>query len=234
MKLDLNKKVIEYLQHRADQKFTAREIGEWIFKTYPEECKKKKERSTATAFPIDSNDALIQQIIREISARRISIQEKENRIKTTEDRPRKYYFTESSDSEEINNAESNETSRISKENEPAFTEHDLYQPLSDYLWSEFKIYPKRINEKNSKNSHGAGGNKWLHPDLVGMEDLSHDLMGQWCNAIKDCVKVYSDKRTKLWSFEVKVKINRSNVREAFFKQSAIHHGQILDIWLQAK
>ena len=67
-----------------------------------------------------------------------------------------------------------------------------------------------------------------------MEDLSHDLMGQWCNAIKDCVKVYSDKRTKLWSFEVKVKINRSNVREAFFKQSAIHHGQILDIWLQAK
>jgi hypothetical protein len=50
-----------------------------------------------------------------------------------------------------------------------------------------------------------------------MEDLSHDLMGQWCNAIKDCVKVYSDKRTKLWSFEVKVKINRSNVREAFFQ-----------------
>ena len=50
-----------------------------------------------------------------------------------------------------------------------------------------------------------------------MEDLSHDLMGQWCNAIKDCVKVYSDKRTRLWSFEVKVKINRSNVREAFFQ-----------------
>ena len=217
MTLDLSRKTIEFLKQHHDQRFTAREIGEWMFKTYPEECKKKKDRSTARAIPIDSDDALKQQLIREISARRISIQEKEKRIKTTEDRPRKYYFTESSDSEEINNAESNETSITSKENEPAFTEHDLYQPLSNYLWSEFKIYPKRINEKRSKNSNGAGGNKWLHPDLVGMEDLSHDLLGQQCNEIKVCVKEYSDKRTQLWSFEVKLKINRSNVREAFFQ-----------------
>ena len=34
---------------------------------------------------------------------------------------------------------------------------------------------------------------------------------------KDCVNQYSDKRTKLWSFEVKLLINRSNVRECFFQ-----------------
>ena len=28
---------------------------------------------------------------------------------------------------------------------------------------------------------------------------------------------YSDKRTKLWSFEAKLLINRSNVRECFFQ-----------------
>jgi hypothetical protein len=46
-----------------------------------------------------------------------------------------------------------------------------------------------------------------------MEDLSAD----WSNEIKDCVKQYADKKTKLWSFEVKILINRSNVREVFFQ-----------------
>ena len=32
-----------------------------------------------------------------------------------------------------------------------------------------------------------------------MEDLSRD----WHNEIKHCVREYSDKKTKLWSFEVK-------------------------------
>ena len=46
-----------------------------------------------------------------------------------------------------------------------------------------------------------------------MENLSQD----WHREIKDCVKQYADKKTKLWSFEVKVLINRSNVREVFFQ-----------------
>ena len=35
--------------------------------------------------------------------------------------------------------------------------------------------------------------------------------------MRDCVTQYSDKRTKLWSFEAKRLINRSNVRECFFQ-----------------
>jgi len=31
------------------------------------------------------------------------------------------------------------------------------------------------------------------------------------------MKVYSDKKTRLWSFEVKVLINCSNIREVFFQ-----------------
>ena len=39
----------------------------------------------------------------------------------------------------------------------------------------------------------------------------------WNHEIKECVGLYSDKKARLWSFEVKILINRSNVREAFFQ-----------------
>jgi len=81
------------------------------------------------------------------------------------------------------------------------------------LWAEFEVYSKRIDEKRSSNKRGPNGNRWLYPDLVGMEDLGVD----WHQEVKDCVNQYSDKRTKLWSFEVKLLINRSNVRECFFQ-----------------
>jgi uncharacterized protein len=35
--------------------------------------------------------------------------------------------------------------------------------------------------------------------------------------IKQVVKEYADQKTRLWSFEVKILLNRSNVREAFFQ-----------------
>jgi len=46
-----------------------------------------------------------------------------------------------------------------------------------------------------------------------MEDLSRN----WDREIVDFAKEYSDKKTKLWSFEIKLKLNGSNVREAFFQ-----------------
>ena len=134
-------------------------------------------------------------------------------VKTTEGRPRTYYFTETTDSAEIDHAESHEPSPATKANGSVVKEHDLYPILTEFLWSELELYSKRIDEKRSRNSRGAGGNKWLYPDLVGMEDLSSD----WHREIKDCVQQYSDKKTKLWSFEVKILINRSNVREVFFQ-----------------
>ena len=88
--------------------------------------------------------------------------------------------------------------------------------LSNYLWAEFGVYSKRIDEKRSSNKRGPNGNRWLYPDLVGMEDLGAD----WHQEVKDCVNQYSDKRTKLWSFEVKLLINRSNVRECFFQSAS--------------
>lgn len=203
MALDLTNTVLEFLQQNQEQKFTAREIADWIFKTYPDDCREKLERTS-----VDNNTALLQQIIREIGGYRRRIQEKHPEVKTTEDRPRKYYFTESTDSAEIEQAEISEASPA-----PKAKEHELYPILSEFLRSELNICSKRIDEKRSKNSRGSGGNEWLYPDLVGMEDLS----GDWHREVKDCVREYPDKKTKLWSFEVKQKINRSNVRKAFFQ-----------------
>lgn len=67
--------------------------------------------------------------------------------------------------------------------------------------------------KRSSNKHGKNGNIWLYPDIVAMEDLTQYLD----NDIKDCMKHHTDKKVKLWSFEVKLLINRSNIRESFFQ-----------------
>ncbi len=213
MALPVKNIVVEFLQDRKGQKFTAREIAEWIFKTYPDECREKQANSKAIVTLLDSDAAFLQQLVGEVGACRRYLEKSHPEIKTTESRPRKYYFTESTDSEEIDFAESNETSPTSKANKPAVKEHDLYPLLSDFLWSELEIYSKRIDEKRSVNSKGAGGNKWLYPDLVGVENLS----GDWHPEIKACATEYADKKTKLWSFEVKILINRSNLREAFFQ-----------------
>lgn len=213
MSLKLVDTVFKFLHQNSEQKFTAREIARWVLAEYPEECRQKQKRSRATVIPLDSEADLVQQIVAEVGARRLAIQKRYPQIKTTESRPRKYYYTESTDRAEIEYAESEEASTTSKTNSFTVKEHELYPVLSEFLWSELELYSKRIDEKRSRNTRGAGGNKWLYPDLVGMEDLSSD----WHREIKDCVKQYSDKKTKLWSFEVKVLINRSNVREVFFQ-----------------
>ena len=213
MALKLANTVVAFLQQHPEQKFTAREIANWIFETYPDECRQKQKRSTAKINPLDNETALLQQIVAEIGSRRPRLQKRNPKVKTTEGRPRKYYFTESTDNAEIDHAERSKASPASKGNRSVVKEHDLYPVLSEFLWSELEISSKRIDEKRSRNSRGAGGNKWLYPDLVGMEDLS----GDWHREIKDCVQQYADKKTKLWSFEVKILINRSNVREVFFQ-----------------
>lgn len=154
---------------------------------------------------------MVQQIVREIASQRGRLQAKHPQVKTTEGRPRKYYYTEQSETEEVEGAETaNQDSDVTTKK---IKEHDLYAMLSEYLWTEFSLYSKRIDEKRSSNKRGPNGNRWLYPDLVAMEDLSAD----WHQELKDCVGQYADKRTKLWSFEVKLLINRSNVRECFFQ-----------------
>lgn len=211
MALNLSKAVVGYLQARPEEKFTARQIAEWVFATYPAECQEKRANSRGDYIKSDAN--LVQQLVAEISSQRPRMQTKHPALKTTEGRPRKYYYSERSDSAEVAAAEGEGTLAAAGAGTSVLDEHALYPLLSQYVWEEFGVFSKRIDEKRSSNKRGPNGNRWLYPDMVGMEDLGVD----WHREVRDCVKQYSDKRTKLWSFEVKLLINRSNVRECFFQ-----------------
>lgn len=211
MALNLRQAVVGFLKDRAEQKFTARQIAEWLFETFPEECQEKRAKSQGDYIKSDAD--LVQQLVAEISSQRPRLQKKHPELKTTEGRPRKYYYSEKTDSAEVAAAESAVVVPTADMNDTKVGEHAMYPLLSLYLWEEFGVYSKRIDEKRSSNKRGPNGNRWLYPDLVGMEDLGAD----WHQEVRDCVNQYSDKRTKLWSFEVKLLINRSNVRECFFQ-----------------
>ena len=211
MKLNVPKIVIEFLMQRLEHKFTAREIAEWIVDNFPDECRQKQREAKGNR--LDSKPALITQIAAEISSYRPKIQKQQPEVKTTEGRPRKFYFSKSTDQAEINQAESLKVIPKLKERTFVIKERDLYPMLIEFLWTEQEIYSMRIDEKRAKNKRGAGGNKWLYPDIVGIEDLSSD----WHRETKDCVQEYAANKSKLWSFETKILINRSNIREAFFQ-----------------
>jgi hypothetical protein len=207
--LNLASTVIKYLRDHPGQKFTAREVAEWVFSNFPDECQVKKETSRV----LNTDADLLQQLVREITSQHGHFQKKHSELKTTEGRPRKYYYSEKSDIAEVAAAESAVVAPMADTNDAKLGEHAMYQLLSLYLWEELRVYSKRIDEKRSSNKRGPNGNRWLYPDVVGMEDLG----SEWHQTVRDCVKQYSDKRTKLWSFEAKLLINRSNVRECFFQ-----------------
>lgn len=209
MALNLAKAVLGYLKERPDEKLTARQIAEWIFATFPDECQAKKQSSHY----VSTDAELVQQLVAEISSQRPRLQKRHPELKTTEGRPRKYYYSEKSDVAEVAAAEGVVAATMTDSSNAKLGEHAMYPLLSLYLWEEFGVYSKRIDEKRSSNKRGPNGNRWLYPDVVGMEDLG----AEWHQEVRDCVNQYSDKRTKLWSFEAKLLINRSNVRECFFQ-----------------
>ncbi|MCY4379405.1 MAG: HrgA protein [Candidatus Dadabacteria bacterium] len=210
MGLKLTKKVVDFLRNNTEQRFTARQIAQWILNEFPIECQEKKIRSKS----IETDVELLQQIVAEIGRDRPRFQRRNPEIKTTEEKPRRYYWTIKSDQPQaIEEDESLDTTKDYATGSSSLNEYNLYPILSKYLWSELRIYSKRIDEKKASNKRGLRGNKWLYPDLVGMEDLTTD----WHREIKDAVKEYASQKTKLWSFEVKTSLNRSNVREAFFQ-----------------
>lgn len=216
MSLDLRKRVIDYLKSNPELQYKARDIATWVLEHYPKECAEKRANSSNPS--LQEDNALIQQIAAEISANRPNWQAKHYQLKTTESRPRRYYWSEHDSDKAVIVAETTgiQTDTLSKDQPNSFnkiTEYDLYPLLKQYLKTELNIYAMRINEKRSSNKAGAGANEWLHPDLVGMEDLTHD----WTKNLRELVVSMKSQRARLWSFEVKLLINRSNVRKSYFQ-----------------
>jgi hypothetical protein len=77
MNFSITKFVPELLSARPEKRLTAREIATLIMEEYPQAVLDKKKRSTAKKVPLDSDDAMLQQIVAEIGAQRQGIQKKE-------------------------------------------------------------------------------------------------------------------------------------------------------------
>lgn len=204
-KLNLRQTLVDFLKARPEERFTARQIADWIFANLREACEEKRRNSQQD---LREDAAFMWQLVAEIGANRPEIQKRWPQVRTTEGRPRQYYWTAASEAAEVAEAEKVKAAESGK-----VSEHDLYPLLCSYLHSEWQLYPKRIDEKRSSNRNGPNGNKWLFPDLVALEDLGRE----WDREIRACVQQVGAQRARLWSFEVKLLINRANVREAWFQ-----------------
>jgi uncharacterized protein len=210
MALGLRERTFELLQSNLTQRYKAREIAEWIHSNYPDETSDKMSRSTI----IDSEAALLNQIVAEIGSNRPQWQSKFPNLRTTESRPRQYYWTERTELEEIVDAENVlSTNAVEIDDSARVLERDLYPMLIQFARSEFGATAFRIDEGTASNRRGPGGNKWLYPDIVALEALTVGLNKE----VVEAVRHSGDRRARLWSFEAKRLLNRSNVREAYFQ-----------------
>lgn len=208
MALNLRQTTTDFLKARPEERFTARELACWIFENMREACEEKRRNSLQN---LVSDAALLQQLVAEISGIRPEIQRRFPQVRTTETRPRRYYWTTASEAAEVAKVEA--SGPAAKTAEKSLSEHALYPLLCRFLHVEQGLYPKRIDEKRSINRHGPNGNKWLYPDLVALEDIG----AEWDREIRACVQQAGAQRARLWSFEVKLLVNRSNVREVWFQ-----------------
>lgn len=200
--------IIETLRDNPTKKFTARDLAAEFLKRYPAELLEKKNNPR-----YDTQEKLLAQLAAEIGGERTEAAKKRCPNVVTQDkpRPRLYYW-------DANPEQSAAEESVLEEVElplPAqtYSEHELYPLLIEFLHKELKLYCQRIDEKTSRNSHGSGGNHWLHPDVVALEPLDQ----HWDPVVKDCVRHGNDSAIRLWSFEVKKQLTRSNVRQNFFQ-----------------
>ena len=204
-KLSLIKRVTHYLKSNPGHRYTVQELAEWVMTTYPEACDEKKRNTAA-----NTDDKLLLQLKWEIRSK-IGAR---NYIKTTAERPRRYYYTDLEDQDEVIAAEAqtyNNSNHFSLKDD--LSEYELYDEVMKFLKKQLNLDARRIDEKYSTNKRGSKGNKWLYPDIIAIENLS----SRWIPEVMECASLHSARITKLWSFEVKRLINRSNVREAYFQ-----------------
>lgn len=95
-----------------------------------------------------------------------------------------------------------------------FTERDLHPLLVSFINSDdrFNAYTKTIHHEISTKS-GRNAEKWMHPDLVSVHFPFDDLDSQTIEFAENSGQSVLD----FYSFELKIEINLSNVRECFFQ-----------------
>ncbi len=211
VRVSSREKAVTFLKQNPNVEYTAQKIASRLFENDYKWCMQKRDTSTRD---LSQDKILIQTIAGEIVASRKRMGKKDNiQVIAIGEKRFAFCYKESINARIVTHAESVPESTTSVSKKQNLSEPDLYPLLKDYLRFRLNVYSKRIDDTRASNLRGKGGNEWLFPDLVGMEILSKD----WDDEIKLCVEQYSDKKTKLWSFEVKKHLDRGKVRKYFFQ-----------------
>jgi uncharacterized protein len=100
-----------------------------------------------------------------------------------------------------------------------FNERDLHPVLVKFADTFFHFRGAKLktifHEISTKQKKGY--NKWIHPDLVGVYFSFNDKIREYEKVIIGFQNDFSISATKIFSFELKVKINMANLREYYFQ-----------------
>ncbi len=203
----MDKKLIEHTINilKKNNHITMTEIVSILFKENKEIEKIYKSQL------VNSNKTPKNQCQAEISSRYVSSETFKKIVKRTKNEKNNWvYFIE--DEYNIEKFKQELFKEKIEQIDNVSEEKDLYPILMKFLKSK-NIYSKRIDEKKSKNTYGSGGNKWLHPDIVGISIKDHFFDIE----TKNCLNNFNYNKIEMFSYEVKKVIKMSDVREYFFQ-----------------
>ncbi|MDI9365816.1 MAG: hypothetical protein QM541_12750 [Flavobacterium sp.] len=97
----------------------------------------------------------------------------------------------------------------------SLSELDLHPYLVKFAFARFNIYCKTINALKSTNTKSKIG-KWTNPDIVGINPVILNLNKLFQNEIQK-LGLFSTKVIEFFSFELKIRLDKSNITEAYFQ-----------------
>lgn len=128
------------------------------------------------------------------------------KIKT---KPTRFYLKDLPQNYDINLLD-NQSAQKSVQKTKSYSERDLHDLLSYYVYTYNSIYTKTIFHENSKKK---GFSQWQHPDIVGvfypMEQLEDEVF--------DILNYIGSQPVKIFSYELKRKLDFNNLRESYFQ-----------------
>jgi len=113
---------------------------------------------------------------------------------------------------------------------PGYRERDLHPLLAHFAFANLgfnrgrSIYTKTIFHENSRKK---GYNEWVYPDMVGF----YLPIDDWRPEVIEFNRLSDNDSIRLFSFELKRSLNKSNYREAYFQavsnSSWAHEGYLV-------
>jgi hypothetical protein len=135
----------------------------------------------------------------------------------TSERPAQFFLRRLAsqiDLQKVQKQKNTEIARKEKIETKKFSERELHPLLVAYAFgnSHFKANLKTVFHENSAKAT-KGQNEWLHPDLVGVYFPFRDYKSETLE-LQNHLSITS---IKLFSFELKVSLNFSNLRQSYFQ-----------------